>query len=229
MCPFTIICEAFAADEKMQTIEYDNEKKKFWNNLESNLIQIESDISKLATEKGISITEFDQPKQTKNFDLFQKGAKTNLILKAGRDYEDFVDDWFDKALEDYGLAMVETEKGALPKLDTVLPGNETLNQIFEIVLRFQLQVYLKLSRMFFSKGREDDELEEGVEADNPIAVAKTTIETLMRSFVAWNIIAEKYPKDDLIFDIMVLILRLKNNIIAEFPESENFKRIGLDE
>jgi len=229
MCPFTIKCEAFGSDKSFQNAEHDKEKKLFWQELESGIAKNEEKIVALATDKGISLLEFDEPTQKKDFDLFQKGAKSNLILKAGRDYEDLVDDWFDKALEDYGLAMVETENGAMPKLDTLLPGNEKYNPMFEIVLRFQLQVYLKLSRMFYSKGREGDELEEGVEADNPNAVGKTNLETLMRSFAAWSVIAEKYPNDELIFEIMVIILRLKNSIITEFPETENFKRVGFDE
>jgi len=228
MCPFTIKCEAFGADKELQTAEHDKEKKAFWQELEAVIEGAEANIVAVAKAKEVSLTKFDEPKQKKNFDLFQKGAKTNLILKAGRDYEDIVDDWFDKAIEEYGLAMVETKNGAMPKLDTLLPGNEKVNQMFEIVLRFQLQVYLKLSRMFYSMGREGDELEEGVEADNPMAVAKTTLETLSRSFAAWSVIAEKYPGDEMVLDTQVLLLRLKNNIIAEFPEAESFVRVGLD-
>ena len=228
MCPFTIKCEAFAADNSFQNAEHDDEKKRFWQELESSILKTEEQVVGRAAKEGISLTEFDEPTQKKDFDLFQKGAKSNLILKAGRDYEDLVDDWFDKAMEEYGLAMVETINGAMPKLDTVLPGNEKANQMFEIVLRFQLQIYLKLSRMFYSKGREGAELEEGVEADNPNAVGKTTLETLKRSFAAWSVIAEKYPEDKMIFEILILILRLKNNIIAEFPEIEKFERLGLD-
>ncbi len=228
MCPFTVRCEAFGADKSFHNGEHDEKMKQFWQDLESGIAENEERIVALAAEKGISLSEFDEPTQKKDFDLFQKGAKSNLILKAGRDYEDLVDDWFDKALEEYGLAMVETKNGAMPKLDTILPGNEKANQMFEIVLRFQLQVYLKLSRMFYSKGREGAELEEGVEADNPNAVGKTTLETLKRSFAAWSVIAEKYPEDKMIFEILILILRLKNNIIAEFPETEKFERLGLD-
>jgi len=227
-CPFTTKCEAFGADRELQTAEHDKEMKAFWQELEAGISSAEANIVAVASAKELSLTKFDEPKQKKNFDLFQKGAQTNLILKAGRDYEDIVDDWFDKAIEEYGLALVETKTGAMPKLDTLLPGNESVNQMFEIVMRFQLQVYLKLSRMFYSKGREGDELEEGVEADNPVAVAKTTLETLMRSFAAWSVIAEKYPEDEMVFDTQVLLLRLKNNIIAEFPGAESFVRVGLD-
>lgn len=229
MCPFTIKCEAFAADKSFQNAEHDEKMKKFWHDLESGIGKNEENIIGLAAEKGISLTEFDKPTNKKDFDLFQKGAKSNLILKAGRDYEDLVDDWFDKAIEEYGLAIVETENGAMPKLDNILPGNDKYNPMFEIVLRFQLQIYLKLSRMFYSKGREGDKPEEGVEADNPYAVGKTNIETIMRSFAAWSIIAEKYPKDEMIFDLLVLLLRLKNNIITNFPETEKFVRVGLDD
>ena len=124
--------------------------------------------------------------------------------------------------------MVETDKGALPILDPAMPGNENLNKIFELVLRYQLQVYLKLSRMFYSKGREGNEQEEGIEADRPDAVAKTTLELIMRSLSAWSVILVQFKNDSLILDIMILLLRLKNNITAEFPEAEKFKRIGLD-
>jgi len=228
MCAHTTKCEAFAADKKLQTIEHDVEKSEFWKTLELNIAKAEKTISDIAKSKNISLTDFDAPKEKKNFDLFQKGAKSNQILKAGREYEDLVDDWFDFALEEYGLSMVETDKGAMPKLDPILPGNDNLNKMFELVLRFQLQVYLKLSRMFYSKGREGNEQEEGVEGDKPDAVAKTTLELLMRSLSAWLVILEKFRDDSLILDIMILILRLKNNIIAEFPEAENLKRIGLD-
>ena len=53
---------------------------------------------------------------------------------------------------------------------------------------------------------------------------------LDRSLTAWGIISQNNQfNTDGIFDLMLQLMRLQNNINAEFPDMQNFIWLGLDE
>ena len=161
-------------------------------------------------------------------DLFQRNAKSNSLLKAGRLYEDLVDDWFDEALGKSILKVVETKQGAGYQLSDEDETGKSLNtnDLFAVILRYQLQVYLKLSRSYYSRGREVEEEKEGTDS---VGAAKSTLELLDRSISAWGMVSEILPATkDQIFEILVLLQRLRYHLKREFPEVNLFKRPGFD-
>jgi hypothetical protein len=222
MCGHTIKCEAYSGKPETQNQDHDLLILDFWSELESDKFYLE-----ILEKKNETLSDKGEKKDKTKFDLFQKGAKSNPLLILGRKYEDLVDDWFDYAIENYGLNIVETENGAMPMLDITLARNKKYNEMFEIVLRYQLQIYLKLSRMFFSKGRQKEINAKGEEADNPTGVARTTLELLSRSIRAWGVLSKKYPGDKTIEEMIFIINDLRSMILLEFPDSETFKRPGL--
>ena len=192
---------------------------------------IENWIIEKATRESTSLTELDPPKQKKNFDLFQRDAKSNAILKAGRLYEDLVDDWFDEAVESLKLEIVETGQGAGYLLCEGNINGQGLNtnDLFAVILRYQLQVYLKLSRSFYSRGREAEEEDEPGKLKDSIGAAKSTLALLNRSMAAWGMVLEVLSgSEDQIFEILVLLQRLRYHIELEFPNVRLFIRPGFD-
>ena len=226
-CGFTANCEA--STKKDTEPDEDSRNRLFWQNIENQLPEFKKLIIDTANNKDLSLTEFEPPKQKKNFDLFQRDAKSNIILKAGRLYEDMVDDWFDDAIDKNIIEIVETPSGSAHKLSTVtqVENSTQLNNMFEVVLRYQLQVYLKLSRTFYSRGVEVEK-EESEHIDS-LGTAKAVLSLLDRSLASWGIILENKLFDyDTSFDMLLLIIRLENNIELEFPDARSFVRPGLD-
>ncbi len=227
-CGFTNNCEASAVPDNIKVDDVKN--RIFWQDIEKHLLEIQKMVIETAAEKALSLTEFEAPKQKKNFDLFQRDAKSNNILKAGRLYEDMVDDWFDDAIENNIIEIVETPSGSAHKLvkENLIENSSQVNDMLEVVLRYQLQVYLKLSRTFYSRGVEAET--EKTEALDSLGTAKAILSLLDRSLAAWGIILQNRQFDfDSAFDMLLLIIRLRNNINLEFPDARKFVRPGLDE
>lgn len=227
-CGFNSNCEASVTDINNQAD--DDSNKIFWLDIEKQLNEAKEFVITEAANNNLSLTEFDDPKQKKNFDLFQRDAKSNDILKAGRFYEDMVDDWFDNAIENNLIEIIEQPSGQAYKLakNTAVNNHKQLNDMFEVVLRYQLQVYLKLSRTFYSKGVEAEAKE--TKLSDSLGSAKAVLSLLDRSLAAWGIILNNKQFDyDNAFDMLLLIIRLRNNINLEFPDARKFIRQGLDE
>lgn len=234
-CAFTAHCAAFVSPGKEYSTatKTANDKKNrlFWKRLENQVKEMENWLQEKAKVKNRSLTEFDPPQQKKNFDLFQRNAKSNPILKAGRLYEDLVDDWFDAAAEQHGLQMVETESGAAIELPEgkSIAGELNPNKLFEVILRYQLQVYLKLSRCFYSRGKEEENEAENNKLKDSNGSAKSTLSLLDRSMAAWKLVLDVLAEsEESILEILILLQRLRYHIELEFPQARNFKRPGLD-
>jgi hypothetical protein len=228
-CAFTTNCEAFVAAEK---ITDDETNRVFWEKLEQQLPATEKWLIGVANQKGVSLTEFDVPLQKKNFDLFQRDAKSNAVLKAGRLYEDLVDEWFDNSIEQFGLKTIETDQGAAIKMPEGKNSSTTseTNALFEVILRYQLQLYLKISRCFYSRGKEAENEESEVEIKDSIGTAKSTLVLLDRSMAAWKLVQNTLPESvESILEILVLLQRLRHNIELEFQDARKFVRPGFDE
>ncbi len=228
-CAYTSRCEAFVPAGKNTD---DETNRLFWKQLEQQLPKTIHWLNQHAEAKEVSLTAFDPPKQKKNFDLFQRDAKSNTVLKAGRLYEDLVDDWFDEAVEQFGLQTVETDQGAAIRMPEGKKDSLDMktDDLFEVILRYQLQVYLKLSRCFYSRGKEVETEDSEMEIKDSVGAAKSTLVLLDRSMAAWKLVLDTLPESaDSIFEILVLLQRLCYNIELEFPEAREFVRPGFDE
>ena len=237
-CAFGARCEAFAANEairKPENLVADDEKNRlFWERTEADLPEALLYIDQKAQEKKADLKDFPGISTRAKFDLFQRKAVNNMVLKAGRRYEDLVDDFLDEAADAGKIAMDELQPGSVFKLTDDRFAEEKkqeANDLIAVVMRYQLQLYLKLSRAYYSRGREEEEGETTAggmtESDG---TAKVCLLLINRSLAAWHGLLEFFPdKADDINEILFLLVRMKNRLEEEFPRAYQFVRPGFDE
>ncbi len=246
-CAFTAKCKGFVNNNNLPVsdlLKSDEQNRIFWKKTGEILPKAISFIENTAKHNNIDLTVFENiPKQVK-FDLFQRKAVSNNVLKAGRQYEDMVDDRIDKEIDNGRIIAVETQLGGAYKINPSViqaPEQEFINDMISIIMRYQLQLYLKISRAYYSKGISSEVLsienasdEKDKISDDAATDANGTVKALLeminRSISAWYAYAIKTGTDDdkEIFEIMLLLTRIKNNLISDFPEAMKFIRPGFD-
>ncbi len=235
-CAFGAHCEAYAANDavrKPENLEADDLKNRlFWKALEQQLPGVISAAEKEAGQQDVNLLEFEGLSKGKKFDLFQHKAVNNEVLKAGRKYEDAVDDWLDEQAEKGLIKMMEFLPGSVFRVNQEsLPGEEKtqINELIEVIMRYQLQIYLKISRLYYTHGQES-EAQEPTQTHAADGAAKMVLELINRSLVAWwnlRMFFTDSQKETL--EIVFLLMRIKKRIEKEFPGSAEFIRPGLDE
>ncbi len=226
-CAFGSRCEAFAASEKIRKPENmvaDDEKNRiFWENLEARLDEVTRRIQAKANERDVDLSVFEGVSTKAKFDLFQRKAINNMVLKAGRLYEDKVDDFLDGRADAGQIAMDTLQQGSVFKMTSGSlseADKQDGNDGIAIVMRYQLQLYLKLSRAYYSKGREQEEGAEKtgvIESDGTVKVALMLIN---RSLVSWEGLQKYFPEQaSEIDEILFLLTRMKNHLEDEFPRA----------
>jgi len=236
-CAFGARCEAFAADatvRKPENMEADDEHNRvFWTKLEESLPATLKYIEQTAKEKNADLYDFPGISTRAKFDLFQRKAVNNMVLKAGRKYEDRVDDFLDDRADAGEIAMDEWQPGSVFKLVNNRFSDsekERANNLLAVVMRYQLQLYLKLSRAYYSKGREEEAGETIQEPKESDGTAKVCLVLIQRSMLAWRGLQNYFPdQKDEIDETLFLLMRMKNRLENEFPEAWNFVRPGFDE
>ncbi|UBM63325.1 hypothetical protein LA303_04955 [Candidatus Sulfidibacterium hydrothermale] len=236
-CAFGARCEAFAADatlRKPENLEADDEKNRvFWKILEETLPETLEYVRRTATEKDADLQDFPGISTRAKFDLFQRKAVNNMVLKAGRKYEDSVDDFLDDRADAGEIAIDELQPGSIFKLVNdhfSEKEKQNANDLISVIMRYQLQLYLKLSRAYYSKGREEESEENVSGPKESDGTAKVCLLLIHRSMVAWRGLQKYFPgKKEDIDEILFLLMRMKNRLEEEFPEAQNFIRPGFDE
>jgi len=206
----------------------DKENQKFWNGVDGKVKTVLSFVEEKANDLQVDISDVEVIDTKKKFDLFQGQAQTNEVLRVGRKYEDQVDDWFDDACEKYPIQAESLTVSEL-KLSKEAPFDnvDEINNMIDVVFRYQLQIYLKLSRAFFSKGKEQKGEQEG---DDSVGAARLVVEFIDRSLVGWHLFYESFTQEqNSILPIMFTIASIRNRLIKEFPDVLDFKRRGFDD
>ncbi len=236
-CAFGSRCEGFVSNEnitKEKQIEKDERNRKFWEKVQRFSLEANDFIERTAKLKGVNLLEFEGIPHQVKFDLFQRKAVSNTVLKAGRQYEDRVDDWLDKLTEQKRLVVVETAMGGAYRVKINLQNGfkpDWVNQMLGVLLRYQLQLYLKISRGYYSKGNAEKNAENSREATaDSLGVVKEVVDLVDRSMAAWYVCMQAIPDQDdaEIEAILVLLVRIKNKLIKEFPKAKGFVRPGFD-
>jgi len=229
-CPLASECGNYAPYFEGSTEELltrDKKNRQFWNSVDNRTGEALAFTEKIAKEQKVDVSDVEVIDTRKKFDLFQGEAKTNEVLRVGRKYEDQVDDWFDDACEKYPLRAEDVTISELKLApDAPFENVEELNNMIEVVFRYQLQIYLKLSRAFFSKGKEELDQQEGEDSNG---AARMIIELIDRSLVGWHVFYNSFIKEqESILPIMFTLLSIRNRLLKEFPAVMEFKRAGFD-
>ena len=229
-CPLASKCESYAPyfeGSKNELQKRDEENKLFWSTIDDKINEAVDFVEKKAVEKDVDISDIEEIKGGKKFDLFQGMSQTNEVLKVGRKYEDMVDDWFDDAMEKYPISSGSLSESDLKLAkDSGFENIEEINNAIEIIFRYQLQIYLKLSRAFFSKSKEAAGEQEG---DDSLGAARMVLEQIERSLVSWFILFNSFKEErESILKVMFTLASLRNRMLKEFPDVFDFKRKGFD-
>lgn len=229
-CPLASECGNYApyfAGGAEELLKRDKQNRQFWNSVDSRTVGVLEFVNRKAQEKGVDVSDVEVIDTRKKFDLFQGEAKTNEVLRVGRKYEDQVDDWFDEAAEKYPLRAEDIAVSELKlAADAPFENIEEINSMIEVVFRYQLQIYLKLSRAFFSKGKEELGEQEGEDSNG---AARLIVEFIDRSLVGWHVFYNSFIEEqESILPIMFTLLSIRNRLFKEFPEVMAFKRAGFD-
>ena len=205
----------------------DLQNVKFWENIDSKTEKTLDFVNTQANKNGVDISDIEKIERGKKFDLFQGMSQTNEVLKVGRKYEDQVDDWFDDACEKYPIrAESLTDSNLKLAKNSGFKNVDEINDAIEIIFRYQLQIYLKLSRAFFSKGKESEGSQEG---NDSTGAARMIMEMLDRSLVSWKIIYDAFTDEqETILPVMFTLASMRNRILKEFPDVMSFIRPGFD-
>jgi hypothetical protein len=206
----------------------DKNNQKFWDEIDAQSEKALAFTVKMAEENHVDISDVELIDTRKKFDLFQGEAQTNEVLRVGRKYEDQVDDWFDDACEKYPIQAESLTTSELKlSADSGFENVEEINNMIEVVFRYQLQIYLKLSRAFFSKGKEQLGQQEG---NDSVGAAKLIIEFIDRSLTGWYVFYKSFTDEqERILPIMFTLASIRNRILKEFPDVISFKRPGFDQ
>lgn len=229
-CPLASECGNYApyfAGGSEMLLKRDKINRLFWKQIDSKADAVLEFVTRKANEQGIDVKDVEVIDTRKKFDLFQGEAKTNEVLRVGRKYEDMVDDWFDDACEKYPLRAEDVTISELKLApDAPFENIEEINNMIEVVFRYQLQIYLKLSRAFFSKGKEESGEQEG---EDSAGAARLIVEFIDRSLVGWYVFYNSFTAEqDSILPIMFTLVSIRNRILKEFPGVMDFIRPGFD-
>ncbi len=229
-CPLASECGNYAPyfeGGAEQLKKRDRENQLFWKQVDGKIANTLKFVEELALKNDKDISNIEVIDTRKKFDLFQGEAKTNAVLRVGRKYEDQVDDWFDEAAEKYPLRAEDFAVSELKLADDAPFDNiDEINNMIEVVFRYQLQIYLKLSRAFFSKGKEELGEQEG---NDSTGAARLIVEFIERSLVGWHLFYNTFTDEqESILPILFTLASIRNRILKEFPAVMNFKRPGFD-
>ncbi len=224
-CPMASDCGNYAPYFKGGSaglLKRDKKNRLFWNRVDGKTAAVLEFTEKEAKKREVDVSDIEIIDARKKFDLFQGEAKTNEVLRAGRKYEDQVDDWFDAACEKYPLRAEDITISELKLAkEAAFENIDEINEMIEVVFRYQLQIYLKLSRAFFSKGKEELGEQEG---DDSLGAARLIILFIDRSLAGWHVFYNSFTKEqESILPIMFTLLSIRNRILKEFPGVMDFR------
>lgn len=237
-CPFGSKCEAYHVDDKVERKEplsfIDEENKSFWATIDSQYNKVVEYVQERAKTVGAKLDEFENMKVRSSFGLFHGKVLKDPIFPAGRTYEDMVDDWLDAQSETGKLQMKDLDPGAVFRLvSNELSENKIIrvNHWLEVIMRYQLQLFLKISRIFYIQGKEESDVSgENRDLPSSIGTAKTAREMMLRSLVSWYFLKDYFPEvSEVTNGIMLHLYRMIRNMEKTFPNAVDFVRTGLDE
>ncbi len=229
-CPKASECGNYAPYFEGTQLELkirDKNNQKFWDHVGEQVAAVLKFVEEKAKKRQVDISDVEVIDTKKKFDLFQGQAQTNEVLRVGRKYEDQVDDWFDEACEKYPIRAESLTVSELKLAqDAPFDNVDEINDMVDVVLRYQLQIYLKLSRAFFSKGKEQQGEQEG---EDSVGAARLVVEFIDRSLVGWYLFYRSFTEEqNSILPVMFTIASIRNRILKEFPHVLDFKRAGFD-
>jgi len=231
-CNFTSRCMNFAMaeTENLSPEELDINNEAFWKKMGEIFAFTRELIELSAGEMGIDLDSFDE-KETENERRSFEEAKDHVITKMAADYADKAREWLDNS---EGI-LKEKENELLSRVNLGIEVNKideealTIKDALEVIAFYLFFIQVKVMRALHGKIEGVPEIIEDMPKDSD-GSAKIAMISIERSISAWGIMLQNFTEDeDYILNILVLLKRLYNNVMNEFPEAMSFVRPGFDE
>lgn len=229
-CIYTERCATYSMSEKY----FPN------NNLLSNPKEFFEQLRKIFEEtknmleeklEEFSIEEIPQ-EDLLEAELIQKSIderiETNPLVLEARKYADLVHYWFDENSEILKRKEKEfNSKARLGLLGYNLNDAQLLNEVFEVIHFYRFFITAKVMRAF--RDKYEIELDALDAEEDMLTSAKLFLLAITRSIAAWQILYDFLPEvEKSIFDLLLLLDRIRIKLQEIFPKAWEFKRPYFD-
>ena len=228
-CAFTSRCLNFALCEEEhanpETRDLNNEK--FWNKLNDNFKVIIEMIYTLAKERGIELDETELKEIKKAQCKKDEDVRNNVLARAGIQYINMAQSWFDSAEKLFQQKEDELNLHASCGIPGHLTEALNIEDSTEIIHWYQHMIYAKICRALHGDDLDFEGAEEFPRDSD--GSAKVTLIGIDRSIVAWGRLMDQFPdREKSILDICVHLEKLRKNVELTFPNARKFVGFSPD-
>jgi len=224
-CPFTKRCRHYMSfpDEEVPDLG----SEKFWDSLIECFDNAMAIVQEHVEKQGIDWEEF------KTEVLMEEVLKPTLTPEQ-QSLEKITKDYYIKARKWFGEhEFLFEEKGEeltrhLELGLDVLSEARRINEATEIIKQYLFFISSKVHRAIHSthsSWSEEDEIQNDANGS-----AKIALIAVQRSLAAWEIVRSTFSEyTDNMLEIFVLLAKIRQQILRQFPHVEEFVRPGFDE
>ncbi len=220
-CRATAQCEIFVPVSNVQKKVADLDLGDYRQTLK-NLAKWASD-NQIRLEEIVAGTSSDAERREKN----KKNPRTNETSKIAADYRIDSMNFKSKNKDKFNLFRQSCVSRAELDPNADRTAEHTLQQAFEIIGWYELQMPLKITRAYLGEYELADEEKKYQETNGSAKVVLTAIE---RSLTAWETIGNYFPElDNDCKKFLIQLDRIRKRILADFPNALQYIRPGIDE
>jgi hypothetical protein len=232
-CTYTFRCLNYSMSEEefSDPKTHDLESQAFWGKLNETFKVTLELLEGMAEEQGIDLSSLDLENEKYDPKKDREASQNHECTRAAKVYASMVTKWLDSAEPIFKEKDKELNMNVRLEIPNSDPHGEAdeLEDAIDVIQWQQHQVYVKISRAFFSRINEDREEADDFPKDSD-GSAKVALMCIDRSIAAWGRILEHFPEqEDECLEILVHLERLRRKAEQVFPDARAFVRPGFDE
>lgn len=226
-CPKTAHCSVFAltTESGVGPDTHDPRNQIFWRQLDETLTVAMDLLKESADRAGIGLDSLRKESVAALREVPEEPACPQEICLVSKAYAqrvgDLLDAWRDVFEEGDGLGTSLGGKQRNPR--------ESWGEAQEVIGWYQHLIYVKIRRALQSRSQEALEALVDVPEDSQLS-AKVALIAIDRSIAAWTLLRKQFRShEDEIFDILVLLDRLRRSVETVFPSARGCLRPGFED
>lgn len=227
-CEFTSKCSVFQIDEERAK----NRKSKddFAEIVSENFQIVLEMMEDIIEEQDIDLENIDFEEIQKEKATLEHNAKNHPLADKSEQYLKAVNQWLETSRS--WLETMEHDINKSQELGIATPNQITdfknINEAIEIINWFHIQIHIKIMRAL-RHGPLDLDFEDLIQNDIN-GSAKVALIGIEQSQGAWGILLKTISeKEDGILALLILLQRIKTDLLKYFPNAMRFIRPGFDE
>ena len=226
-CPQTSRCLNYhISEEEFSTPETrDINNEAFWKKMSEIMETTLEMLNDMMVSAGIDPEQLDNDEYMEEERAIEEAAENHVVCRMAREYADMAGDWFDGAEDLFGPSRHEI---STPDEENI--GKESNNDVMDVILWYQHQIYVKLMRAVSGSIEESNYDEVDGYASDSDGSAKVALIGIDRSIAAWGNLYKLLPgfHANSIKNILVHLDELRRKAEKTFPDARKFIRPGFD-